>query len=71
MDDFVVCYLDVILIYSGDLAQYESHVRKFLEKLRKYNLYYLLKKSNESGNGRRYSVPEIQPRGIEIAALQP
>jgi hypothetical protein len=39
MDDFVVCYLDDILIYSEDPAQHEGHVTKVLERLREYGLY--------------------------------
>jgi hypothetical protein len=39
MDEFVVCYLNDILIYSEDPAQHEDHVRKVLERLREYGLY--------------------------------
>jgi hypothetical protein len=39
MDDFVVCYLDDILIYSEDPTQHEGHVTKVLERLRQYGLY--------------------------------
>jgi hypothetical protein len=39
MDDFVVCYLNDILIYSEDPAHYEGHVTEVLERLRKYGLY--------------------------------
>jgi hypothetical protein len=39
MDDFVVCYLNDILIYSEDPAQHEGHVTKVLERLREYGWY--------------------------------
>jgi hypothetical protein len=39
MDDFVVCYLDDLFIYSEDPAQHEGHVTKVLKRLRKYDLY--------------------------------
>jgi hypothetical protein len=39
MDNFVVCYLDDILIYSEDTAQHKGHVTKVLETLREYGLY--------------------------------
>ena len=33
LDNFVVCYLDDILIYSKDIKQHEEHVRLVLDKL--------------------------------------
>jgi hypothetical protein len=39
MDDFVVCYLNDILIYSEVPAQHEGHVTKVLKRLREYGLY--------------------------------
>jgi hypothetical protein len=39
MDEFVVCYLNDILIDSEDPAHHEDHVTEVLEKLRKYGLY--------------------------------
>jgi hypothetical protein len=38
-DDFVVCYLNDILINSEDPAQHEGHVTKVLKTLREYGLY--------------------------------
>ena len=46
LDNFVVCYLDGILIYSKDIKQYEEHVRLVLDRLRIANLYAKLKKCN-------------------------
>jgi hypothetical protein len=33
LDQFVVAYLDDILIYSRDLASHEKHVRMVVERL--------------------------------------
>jgi len=42
--DFVVVYLDDILIYSKDEKQHEKHVKLVLEKLRSVGLYAKLEK---------------------------
>ena len=39
LDDFVIVFLDDILIYSKSLDEHEHHVRKILELLRKEKLY--------------------------------
>jgi hypothetical protein len=33
LDNFIVCYLDDMLIFSKNLEQYEQHVRLVLQKL--------------------------------------
>ena len=45
LDDFVITYLDDILIYSDDLEMHCSHVHKILEKLNKRALYVKKSKS--------------------------
>jgi len=45
LDDFVITYLDDILIYSDDLKMHRSHVHKVLEKLNKRALYVKKSKS--------------------------
>jgi len=45
LDDFVITYLDNILIYSDDLEMHCSHVHKVLEKLNKRALYVKKSKS--------------------------
>ena len=46
LNNFVVCYLDDILVYSNDIKQHEEHVRLVLDKLRSTGLYAKLKKCN-------------------------
>jgi hypothetical protein len=39
LDNFVVCYIDDILIFSKNIKDYEPHVTLILEKLREVRLY--------------------------------
>jgi len=39
LDNFNLCYLDDILIYSTNKKEHEEHVRKVLERLREFGLY--------------------------------
>jgi len=44
LDDFVISYIDDILIYSNNLEEHHEHVSKVLEKLLENNLYVKLEK---------------------------
>jgi hypothetical protein len=44
LDQFTVVFIDDILIYSRMLEEYEGHLRKALERLRKEKLYAKLEK---------------------------
>ena len=46
LDNFVVCYLNDILIYSKDIKEHKEHVRLVLDKLRSAGLYAKLEKCN-------------------------
>jgi len=39
LDDFVVVYIDDILIYSGSLEEHAEHLRKVFQRLRENKLY--------------------------------
>ncbi len=44
LDDFVVVYIDYILIYSGSLEEHAEHLRKVFQRLRENKLYAKLEK---------------------------
>jgi hypothetical protein len=44
LDDFVVVYIDDILIYSGSLEEHAEHLCKVFQRLRENKLYAKLKK---------------------------
>jgi hypothetical protein len=44
LDDFVVVYIDNILIYSGSLEEHGEHLRKVFQRLRENKLYAKLEK---------------------------
>jgi hypothetical protein len=44
LDDFVVCYIDDILIFSNNMVDHERDVCFVLEKLRKVGFYAKLEK---------------------------
>ncbi|KAM7520835.1 hypothetical protein LguiB_019797 [Lonicera macranthoides] len=44
LDDFVVVYLDDIVVYSESMEEHEEHLKKVFERLRKHELYLKLSK---------------------------
>ena len=44
IDNFTVCYLDDILICSANEEKHEDHVRKVLQRLQEFGLYYKAEK---------------------------
>ena len=44
LDDFVVVYLDDIVIYSRTLEEHVNHLSLVLSQLRKYTLYVKMEK---------------------------
>lgn len=59
LDQFVVVYLDDILIFSDNQELHESHVKKVLEKLRAAGLYVKAQKCE-------FDVPEVGFLGFRI-----
>jgi len=39
IDDFTMCYLDDILIYTTNAKEHKDHVRKVLKRLQEFRLY--------------------------------
>jgi hypothetical protein len=68
MDEYVVCYLDDILIYSEDPARHEDHMCKVLERLREYGLYCKAEKCKFSVKKVGFLGFVVSPDGIEMEA---
>jgi len=65
LDDFVITYLDDILIYSDDLEMHCSHVHKVLRKLNKRTLYVKKSKSKFKAKKIKFLNYIIQSEQIE------
>jgi len=59
LDDFVVVYIDNILIYNGSLEEHEEHLRKVFQRLRENKLYAKLEKC-------KFGVTEVDFLGHRI-----
>ncbi len=59
LDDFVVVYIDDILIYSSSLEEHAEHLRKVFQRLRENKLYAKLKKC-------KFGVTEVDFLGHRI-----
>jgi hypothetical protein len=68
MDEFIVCYLNDILIYSENPAQHEDHVRKVLERLCEYGLYCKAEKYELSVTKVGFLRFVVSPDGMEMEA---
>ena len=66
MDDFVMAYLDDILIYSEDLDTHVDHVKKVLSRLIKAGLYINVKKSEFHVTRTKYLGYILTTTGIEV-----
>jgi len=60
LDNFVISYIDDILIYSNSLEEHHEHVKKVLKKLLENNLYIKLEKCE-------FDVPETAFLGYIIS----
>jgi hypothetical protein len=59
LDDFVVVYIDDILIYGGSLEEHAEHLRKVFQRLRENKLYAKLEKC-------KFKVTEVDFFGHKI-----
>ena len=66
VDVFVVIYLDDILIYSDNLDEHRTHVRKVLQRLRDHNLHAHPKKSEFHCDSIEYLGFIVSPSGISM-----
>ena len=65
-DDFVVIYLDDILIFSADPAKHEQHVRLVLERLRHHNLHAKPEKCQFHTDTTGYLGFIVSPKGVAM-----
>jgi len=65
LDDFVITYLNDILIYSDDLEMHCSHVHKVLRKLNERTLYVKKSKSKFKAKKIEFLNYVIQSEQIE------
>ena len=65
LDDFMITYLDDILIYSDDLEMHCSHVHKVLRKLSERVLYVKKSKSKFKAKEIKFLDYVIQPEQIK------
>ena len=66
LDDFVVIYLDDVLIYSKNASEHRRHVRMVLEKLRQAGLYAKPEKCQFSVQEVAFLGYLISPHGIRM-----
>ncbi len=64
MDEFVVVYLDDILIFSKDHENHDKHVRLMLVTLREHGLYAKLEKCEFNKFSMAFFGYVISPDGI-------
>ncbi len=66
LDNFVICYLDDLLIYSPDLTTHCEHVGKVLQRLRDVGLYAKADKCEFHTTSVEFLGYVISPSGIEM-----
>jgi hypothetical protein len=66
LDDFVVVYIDDILIYSGSLKEHAEHLRKVFQKLKENKLYAKLEKCEFGVTEVDFLVHRITQEGLKM-----
>jgi hypothetical protein len=69
-DDFVVVYLDDILIFSKDPSKHEEHVRIVLDQLKKHNLHAKPEKCTFHTDTVEYLGYIVSPQGVFMDAAK-
>jgi transposase InsO family protein len=65
-DEFVVVYLDDILIYSNTLEEHRRHVRTVLQRLRRFNLHAKPEKCDFHVDSVEYLGVIVSPEGVKM-----
>jgi hypothetical protein len=65
--NFVIVFLDDILIFSSDPREHEGHVREVLEKLQENKLYAKLSKCEFSTQSTEFLGYMVSPKGIGMS----
>lgn len=65
-DDFVIIYLDDILIFSKDPAKHKEHVRLVLQRLRDHNLHAKTEKCSFNTTSVEYLGFIVSPDGVSM-----
>jgi hypothetical protein len=66
LDDFVVVYIDYILIYSGSLEKHAEHLQKVFQRLRENKLYAKFKKCEFGVTGVDFLGHRIIQEGLKM-----
>ena len=66
LDNFVLIFLDDILIYSKNEAEHEEHLRMVLQLLREHKLYSKLSKCDFYRDRIQYLGHIISEKGISV-----
>jgi len=66
LDQFLIVYLDDMLIYSDSLAEHKRHVRKVLERLREAELYLKPSKCEFHKGEVSFLGYVIRPNGVRM-----
>jgi hypothetical protein len=66
LNDFCTAYLDNIIIYSENEAEYTEHVRRVLQRLLKAGLYVDIKKNKFKVKKTKFLGFIIGTKGVEV-----
>jgi len=70
LDLCIVVYLNNILIYSNDITQHWSHIKKVLKRLQKAGLYAKAEKCEFHSNSMEYLGYVLLPSGLTMSDMR-